>query len=190
MLKPYSNILRSVYGGIFLNSKKTFRTHPILLIEGRLFGIIVVCVCGAMIYGITRLESLLGRITMSLLLLTFAGLAYFLRRILLDACWSKLTVYDDKAIWRCIFRKPVILYFSEVKYADTRVFDESEGNVVQDYYNTGRKYVLLSEKDLSGLGINKIRSAKGVIKFSHSKELAKVLKTRLPYPFKNRFQSN
>ena len=169
-------------------NKQVFRTHPILLIEGRLLGIILCCGLGAIIYGITIVSGWV-RIVAVFLLCSLIGLGFFIRNILLDSCWAKLIVYDDKIVWRCLFRKHVTLNINSIRFAAIRVFDETEGNVVPDYYNVGRKYILLSYGQLPAADIQHIRSSDGIIKFPYSNGLAKALKARFPTPVKNVFQS-
>lgn len=84
-------------------------------------------------------------------------------------------------IWKCLFHKPVEIFYSEIKEFSVQEF--KEGNVAY-YENAGDsfRYVLISNKNLPEKRIDKIKSGKGLIKFQYTKALMQALRTRMVRP--------
>lgn len=162
--------------------KKVFYPHTILLVLGRfltlLFSLLPLC---CMIYTIW---IFIVQQDVTFLTLTFAigipeagGIwvsCYFWRH-----SWGKLIVTDTAIVWKCLFCKTVKLDISEIK--DVSIISFSEGNAVKlDLYNTGFRYIILSETNIPYIRADKIKCRPGIIKFAYSDSLRDLLQVKLP----------
>ncbi|MBO4860419.1 MAG: hypothetical protein J5530_02620 [Clostridia bacterium] len=165
-------------------AKAVFRAHPMLVVEGRLFVILGLAVNGLLLFILGK-EIVGGELKEKDILLFavwFVGMAlasYVLRRILWYECWGKVTVYTDKVVWRCVLRKPVTLYFDDIKYADIREMGEAND---ADLYHAGNKYILLSVHPFPEVSVKDMYSKDGLIKIKYNNRLAEILKSKLQPP--------
>lgn len=163
--------------------KQIFRTHIVLRIGGRLFTLIMALfpffLTGMSLYWIAKAG--LGLLWMLLPTAVMWAICIFLVRYFWQLCWGKLAVEEDKVIWKCLFHKPVKIFYSEIKEFSVQEF--KEGNVAY-YKNAGDsfRYVLISNKNLPEKRIDKIKSGKGLIKFQYTKALMQALRVRMVRP--------
>ncbi|MBQ7956603.1 MAG: hypothetical protein IJ279_01090 [Clostridia bacterium] len=151
--------------------KKTFRSHIILVTEGRLFCLLMlfwfVIFYQPVIQGFREKEyfSLIIFFVLVILLEVFFYVAF--GKFIWPLVWGKLIVNDKGVRWRCLFKKSVFLSWDECKYIGFEAF--TVGNVVKaDIYKTGFSYIYFSTtpypKEFSGK-INKLNCKEGFIKF-------------------------
>ena len=165
--------------------KVIFRTHPILLIEGRLFTLIslffpllMLCVS---LYFFFR-EKTPGPFLGAIMSIGFFSLALWLMNFFWPLCWGKLILSQNEIIWKCLFYKKVKILYSDIRILVIRSFHE--GNVVRiDVYRTGFEYLLISTAGLPKKRIDKIQCCNGLIKWKCSKKVCEALIERVPKQF-------
>ncbi len=151
--------------------KKVFRSHIILLLEGRLFCFIMLFCLALFGYAIVQCfrEKEILSFIMFLFLEIVAVLIFYATfwRFFWPLIWGKLIIDDTGVKWKCLFKKSIFLSWNECKYVGFETF--TEGNVIKvDFYNTGFRYIYFSTtpypKEFSGK-INKLNCKEGFIKF-------------------------
>lgn len=151
--------------------KKTFRSHIILVTEGRLF-------CFLPLFGVCFFsypcklffdEKDYFGFGIGFLFVVLFVVVFFVAfwNFIWPLAWGKLIVNDKGVRWRCLFKKSIFLSWDECKYIGFETF--TEGNVVKvDLYKTGFRYIYFSitpyPKEFSGK-INKLNCKEGFIKF-------------------------
>ena len=171
--------------------KKVFRTHLLLVIEGRLLTSLFAAFGPSMtLLSIwLAIEVDMGvSILIFIISICFCLLSAFVLPHFWEQCWGKLIITDTYVMWRCLFCKPIKISYDELRYVKLTSFQE--GNVYRnrDYYKTGYLYLLLSSEPLPKLRIDKIRSKNKLIKFPlYDKKLGNVLYTTLPNPYNRYF---
>ena len=171
--------------------KKVFRTHIILVIEGRLLTSLFV-ITGPLMTLYLLWCILEGDFGMALLVFItnvfYYWLSIFALRYLWQQCWGKLIITEKYIIWRALFCKPIKITYDELRYVKLESF--KDGNVYKnrDYYKTGFLYILLSSNPLPKMRIDKIYSKNKLIKFPlYNKKLGNTLFTVLPAPYNQYF---
>ena len=174
--------------------RRTFRTHIILVTEGRillflfLFGFPFAAVV-QILMAVKYPDDCIFFIAffafyLALFVLCFVVvLPFFWPR-----CFGKLIVTDKTITWRCLFMKSRRLELSDIRYSDIRAF--TEGNVVKcDFYHTGFLYILLSKKSIPKMRVDKYRCTDDLIIFMFSRKLCEYLAETLPEPTNLIFQA-
>jgi len=172
--------------------KKVFRTHIILVIEGRLL-LSSIVITGPLMTLLLLWRILEADFGMALLVFITNAFWYwssiFILRYFWQQCWGKLIVTDKYIIWRCLFCRPIKITYDELRYVKLVSFQEGNVYKNRDYYKTGFLYMLLSSEPLPQMRIDKIHSKNKLIKFPlYNKKLGNTLFTALPDPY-NRFFS-
>ena len=162
--------------------KNVFYPHSILLVGGRfltlLLSIFPLC---CMIYTIwlfiAQQDVTFLMVAIGIGIMEVGGI--YVSVCFWTQSWGKLIVTDREIIWKCLFLKTVKLDISEIKDVSTVSF--SEGNAVKlDLYNTGFRYIILSDTNIPYIRVDKIKCKSGIIKVRHSDRLRDVLKGKLP----------
>lgn len=171
--------------------KTVFRPHIILLIEGRLFlllllGVFATFDCWALWSMITdfSLTALLACLLLGAISAICGAICipYFWHR-----CFEKLIITDTHIIWRCLFLKPHKIALADIRYANIHTF--KEGNAVKnDFYHTGFESILLSADPVKDIRIDKIRTNERLIKFMCTQKLCQALGESLPEPYNRLFK--
>lgn len=162
-----------------------FRTHPILLIEGRLFCLlglgITLFLDGSTIYEwiSTGTVSNLGlSIVVSLLCTLLAAVVFY---HFWPQCFSRLILTDDAVIWRCLFMRPRKIAKDACRYIGMKeaMMKREKGK----WISTGAKWVWFSTEPFpEGKNISQLRTQKNFIKFPLSVRLSGALGEWLPQP--------
>lgn len=164
--------------------RKVFRTHPILVIEGRLFSIILIFIPSFALFQYVKLMISEFSLVFFFATLFFASLeilSVWLLGIFWQLFWGKLIITETKIIWKCLFLKKKVMEISQIKFVCKRRF--TRGNVVanKQRYNNSYAYILITtQNSLPDLNIEKIRTKDGLIKFTMSDKLVKCLRERVP----------
>jgi len=171
--------------------KKVFRTHPVLVIEGRAFLLILTIGASLLVYVMLTAEKS-GELYIDVLCYLFGiamvvGVAlvnvYFWRII-----WGKLIITETGLVWKCLFCKKIYIPYNEIRYVELRAFKEGNSMRYCDLYRTGFMYMLISTDPLPRKNINRIESKGNLIKFPcFTKKIRDAMKEVLPSPFKSRF---
>ena len=161
--------------------KKVFYPHVVLLVLGRfltlflsLFPICCITYTGWVFISKNDVTFLFITIFLAIMEIgsVYASVHFW------SLSWGKLIVNDTKIIWKCLLCKTVTLDISNIK--DVSVFSFSEGNSVKlDLYNTGFRYIVLSETNIPYIRVDKIKCRSGIIKFQYSDRLRDILKCKL-----------
>lgn len=151
--------------------KKTFCSHIILVIEGRLFCLLMlfwfVIFYQPVIQAFQEKEYFPVIIFFALVIILEVCFFATVGKFIWPLAWGKLIVNENGVRWRCLFKKSIFLSWDECKYIGFETF--TEGNVVKaDLYKTGFSYIYFSTttypKEFSGK-INKLNCKDGFIKF-------------------------
>ena len=172
--------------------RQVFREHIILVIEGRLFMLMLLSFS---IYGIfifCRDASSLTTRDWIFGILTF-GLMFFLCGFVLHyfwyRCFGKLIITEDAVTWRCLGYLPKTIRKEELRAVG--INDNRKTNVVPDVHGTGFKSVYFSTKpypiEYDGK-IDKLRNSRDFIKFPVSGKLSVCLSEWLPDPQCRKFE--
>ena len=176
--------------------KKVFRTHWLLVFEGRLFLLLVGIASPIMCYVYFRylIEDFVSDRNYMMLLfgtpmyLAFWPLSIYVLQYFWELIWGKLILTDEYVLWRCIFCKPVKIPYEDIKYVKITPFKEGNVRYNRDYYKTGFLYVLLASTPFPQKRIDKIRCKKGLIKFPlYNNKIGTELYLRLPDPYNRYF---
>ena len=173
--------------------KRTFRTHIIAVIEGRLFLFLVLLLLPAMVIPPMLIVKDSDNRVLDIILSVFLlGIAILFFAVVLPSFWTKAfgkQIVTDKTItWRCLFMKSRRLELSDIRYSDIKAF--TEGNVVKcDFYHTGFLYILLSKKSIPQMRVDKYRCTDDLIIFMFSRKLCECLAETLPEPTNLIFQA-
>ena len=166
--------------------KRTFRTHIILVTEGRLFLFLGLLLLPAMaIPPMSIVKDSDNRVLDIILSFFLLGIAILFFAVVLPFFWprafGKLIVTDKTITWRCLFMKSRRIEMSDIRYSDIKAF--TEGNVVKcDFYHTGFLYILLSKKSIPQMRVDKYRCTDDLIIFMFSRKLCECLAETLPEP--------
>ena len=170
--------------------KKVFRTHIVLVTEGRFFMLFcllfLVWRIYVSIYSIIRDPSTLNIFCLIfdsfLLSLFYFGMCPFFW----PRCFGKLIVTDEKITWKCLGMLTRSIAVEDINYAVFRVYNED--NVVRtEVYQDSFLYILLSKEPIPEKTVNKYKCGKSFIIFSSSPKLCKALGEVLPYPQNKKF---
>lgn len=163
-----------------MNKKKyIFRSHPILLIEGRAFTFMALMFPFFVIFVdlkvITNEINIKNVICLFIVNFVFIPLSFWIAYYFWQLCWGKLIITENFIIWRCIIQKSVRIRISDIKTFEVVTFEDK--NVYKDVklYKNSYKYILISSGTISNKRIDKIRCGKGVIKMMYSDKLWKAL---------------
>ena len=174
--------------------RRTFRTHIILVTEGRLFLFLMLLIWPMMLFGtvITLIKGTDHPFLWVVALVIFISVTIGLFAVVLPffwpRCFGKLIVTDKTITWRCLFMKSRRIELSDIRYSDIRAF--TEGNVVKcDFYHTGFLYILLSKKSIPQMRVDKYRCTDDLIIFMFSRKLCECLAEVLPEPTNLIFQA-
>ena len=172
--------------------KKTVRPNIVLLIEGRIFITLAVGLPFYMLWlGVSEtIEAVIYPNLIYMLVgfvlifaITLFGFHYFWQ-----LCWNKLVITDCAIVWRCLFFKPIVIKFEDLKYIEIRTFSENNGNVAAKYNkNGGTDYLLMSTELLPSTRVDKIRSKGNLIRFLISDSEGKRLYEYMPKPYNSYF---
>ena len=168
--------------------KNVFYSHSILIFLGRpltLFLLLFPLSCLAWCTWIfaeqhdtTFLPVMIGLAFMEIL-------SIYVCKVFWPLCWGKLIVTNDKITWKCLFYKTQIINIDKIQ--DVIVSSFSDGNYVKlDLYNSGFKYVIITEQTIPNIRVDKIKCKNGTIKFLYSYKLQSVLRCKLPRNFRRR----
>jgi hypothetical protein len=164
--------------------KRVFRTHILLVTEGRLLSLLFIAAIGWMLYASVKFCILDFEPVFLLFLLFTVGmglLGYFLAKYFWQLCWGKLMVTHTCLKWKCIGYKTQTIRFEEIKRIYVRAFNRNQGNVVRDAYQTGFRYVVILSKNGSPQSYGgRIKNGNGVISFPYNEKLRKALLEVLP----------
>lgn len=173
--------------------KRTFRTHIILVTEGRLILFLVLLFLLVMvILPMSILKDLENPILVVIQVVFGLGLAFLCFAVvfpfLWPKCFGKLIVTDRAITWRCLFMKSRRIELSDIRYSDIKAF--TEGNVVKyDFYNTGFLYMLISKKSIPKIRVDKYHCTEDLIIFPLNQKLCEYLAETLPEPTNLIFQA-
>ena len=78
-----------------------------------------------------------------------------------------MIITDREVIWKCIFCKSVRIKYSEIRHMSIREFGD-RNYIKVDLYNTGFKFLLITNCGPIQKPIDKIKCGKGVIKWQNS----------------------
>ena len=174
--------------------KRTFRTHIILVTEGRI--LLFLFLFGFPFAAVVQILMALKYPDDCIFFIAF--FAFYLALFVLcfvvvfpffwPRAFGKLIVTDKTITWRCLFMKSRRLELSDIRYSDIRAF--TEGNVVKcDFYHTGFLYILLSKKSIPQMRVDKYRCTDDLIVFMFSRKLCECLAETLPEPTNLIFQA-
>lgn len=161
--------------------KKYVFPHPVLLIEGQIFSLLLCFIL--LIFGyqtIFNFESI-GIVGIIGILVMIPAMIFWYK-----FCWQQifgiLKITDEHVVFFGLFLPPVKIKFEDVKYIDIRTFDK--GNVMYSKANNidSYKFMLLSVTPLPDRRIDKISTSrrKKLIKYAVSKKLCEALVDKLP----------
>lgn len=174
--------------------KQVFRTHVILVTEGRFFLLAVmpfyaVAIFMAVRFAVQDAEDRALMVFCAVFLLAIGVLFVVVALpFLWPRCFAKLVVTDSEIIWRCLFLKSRRLKLSDIRYSDIKSF--REGNVVRnDFYHTGFLYAIVSVGSIPNLRTDKYKCTKDMIIFPLDRKLCECLATALPEPANLRFSA-
>ena len=174
--------------------RRTFRTHIILVTEGRLFLFLMLLIWPMILFGpvITLIKGTDHPFLCVVALVIFIAVTFGLFAVVLPFFWprafGKLIVTDKTITWRCLFMKSRRIELSDIRYSDIRAF--TEGNVVKcDFYHTGFLYILLSKKSIPKMRVDKYRCTDDLIIFMFSRKLCECLAETLLEPTNLIFQA-
>lgn len=163
--------------------KQIFRTHFILVFEGRFLSIFIPGMVLLMLYQslkwfIIELDFVFAFaiiFSVGLLLLYVRLMRYFWQLF-----WGKMIITDESIVWKCVFYKTQMIMMSDIKLV--RVCAFTERNVVRyDMYKTGFRYILIiSRSGVPRKQDGRVKSGNGVISFPYSEKLRKTLYDALP----------
>ena len=164
--------------------RKVFRTHPILVIEGRLFSMLLISGPLFMLFISTKI--MIANFSLVTLFYTLFSCALeissvWLLRIFWQLFWGKLIITETKIIWKCLFCKKQVMEISQIKFVCKCRF--TSGNVVanKQRYNNSYAYILITtQNSIPNMSIEKIRTKDGLIKFTMNDRLVKCLRERVP----------
>ena len=169
--------------------KRIYRPHPVLCFSGSIFSFLIIfgplVMVTAFLYFIFREGA-----DVSYLMCLFFGVALEILAVYLmyqmgQLIWGKIVLTETEIVWKCIFCRSVKIKYSNIKILCFKNFNDR--NVVRvDLYNTGFRYLLISEGCLPQLPIYKIRCGKGIIKWQCSEKFLRDFKNKLPAQLKNR----
>ena len=160
--------------------------HLILLIEGRLFLLILV---GCEVYFIYLLINSIGtsELLYSLILaIMFLPLEYFVLKRFWPLCFGELVVTDSYVKFKGMFMHSCTLCFDDIKYICIRQMG-NENVVKYDLYNTGFMYLLMSARQLPNIPLEKITNSKDVIKFQVTPRICAKLAQAMPSKYSSMF---
>lgn len=162
--------------------KKAFRTHIILVTEGRLLALLLPT--GIMVWLYQAVKWYINTLHFVFLIsILFASgmlfLCFYLAKTYWQLFWGKLIITDNCLKWRCIGCKTQTIPLENVKQLYVCSF--AQGNIVRNIYQTGFRYVVIVSKT----GVQKkhggrIKSGNGVISFPYSLRLRKSLREVFP----------
>ena len=163
-----------------MKKRYTVRTHPILVIEGRLL-ILMILVFMAMTIILT---FVLKNLLFIVCAVVFIPLGIFVLYNFWHNCFGKLIITKDFIKYKCLFTKTVVFNIEDVKYIDIREF--REGNVTVPKNGVCQKYLLISPEPFPDMRIDKIKRSRKIIKFplgfKISYKLSVALSECLPEP--------
>lgn len=182
-----------------IKERKVIRSHIILVVEGRLLLILLICGFAFATYMFAKFCVQYGKdepvlFLYLLLILAMDVCQFYVCKIFWWQCFEKLVVTKDYIEWRCLFLRSVKLKFSDIKHIDFRVYDE--GNVMYNStqaqaFNITYEFLLLSPHELPRTRIHKIKSSRKeeIIKFRVTRRLCAVLSEMYPEPCNRIFAS-
>ena len=168
-----------------MKQRKVFRTHPVLLIGGRLFCLLGLGVTlfldGSTLYEwistgtVTDLEL---SVVASLLSTTLAAVVLY---HFWPQCFSKLILTEEAVIWRCPFMRPRKIRKEECRYVGIKEAMQQRG--IGNWVSTGVKWAWFSTQSFpEGKNISQVRTGKDFIKFPLSVRLSGALGEWVPQP--------
>ena len=165
--------------------RQVFRSHIILLIEGRILCLLMIGIWPYVIFNIIQGQILWDiKGFASILCLIFIGasmiLTIFVCEYLWQLCFGKLIITEEYIIWKCLFCKNIVLKIDDVKYCKPCTFLEENYLRMAGIYQTSYEYVLISTDPLPNKRIDKIRSKGTLIRFVLSDKLSDTLGEILP----------
>lgn len=174
--------------------KRTFRTHIILVTEGRI--LLFLFLFGFPFAAVVQILMAVKYPDDCIFFIAF--FAFYLALFVLcfvvvfpffwPRCFGKLIVTGRAITWRCLFMKSRRIELSDIRYSDIKAF--TEGNVVKcDFYHTGFLYMLLSKKSIPQMRVDKYRCTDDLIIFMFSRKLCECLAEILPEPTNLIFQA-
>lgn len=167
-----------------MKKSKIIFPHPILLIEGSIFFIILLALTTYTWY-VTLFRFSEGGIPATILAIAFSACLVWFHVIFGHHIFSRLLITDKYIIYYGLFLPTVKLAFEDIKYIEIRTFNR--GNVM---YNKNSpnvdsyKFILLSSSVLPQKRIDKIRSSRkqALIKFAVSYKLCRALAEHIEQP--------
>ena len=169
--------------------KHVFREHITLVIEGRLFMLLLlggILIIWRLWYFDTTENGFalsFSNIKSFFSALLFSGLFGYVLHLFWYRCFGKLIITEDAVTWRCLGYFPKTIRKESLRAAG--INDNRKTNVVPDVHNTGFKSVYFSTKpypaEYDGK-IDKLRNSRDFIKFPVSGKLCVCLSEWLPEP--------
>ncbi len=161
--------------------------HLILLVEGRLFLLLVVGCEAYIIYLLIDSIGTSDLLYSLILLIMFLPLGCFVLKRLWPLCFGELVVTDSYVKYRGLFMRSCTLYFDDIKYICIRQMGD-ENVVKYDLYNTGFMYLLMSTRQLPNIPLEKITNGTDVIKFQVTPRICTKLAQTMPSKYSSMFQ--
>ena len=161
--------------------KKYVFPHPVLLIEGQIFSLLLCFIL--LIFGyqtIFNFESI-GIVGIIGIIVMIPAMIFWYK-VFWQQIFGILKITEKHIVFFGLFLPPVKIKFEDVKYIDIRTFDN--GNVMYNKVDNvdSYKFMLLSPNPLPSRPINKISTSrrKKLIKYAVSKKLCEALVDKLP----------
>ena len=142
-----------------MKKRYTVRTHPILMIGGRLFMLLVLIAIVAIIILFFTFKEPVYIVSTVIYIPIFIFVLYNFWH----NCFGKLVITKELIKYKCLFTPTVVFNIEDVKYIDIREF--RKGNVTVPKNGACQKYLLISSEPLPNVRIDKIKRNKKIIKF-------------------------
>lgn len=167
-------------------ARKVFREHIFLVIEGRIFMLLIIGTdfyLAWMLYIMCRSQERTELVFTAIFIVFFYALSLFLFWYLWYRCFGKLVVTSTDITWRCLFMKTRRISVSQCRYVGIESFTQK--NVVKDGIEAGFRFVYFSTEpypyEFRGR-IDKLRNTDTFIKFPISSRLCETLCHVIPEP--------